>query len=91
MSGLATAYTNTITVAMSQSVREEGVIRLVVEGLDNDRQADSERRMVTPWNSRIVGNALPLSIFPTYQSKFFFAGLYERSNVSQFKGFNLSR
>jgi hypothetical protein len=36
--------------------------RISVEELDNDSKGDGERRMVTPWHSRIVGDWQALSM-----------------------------
>jgi hypothetical protein len=51
--------------------------KLIVEGVDDELEADGERRMVTPWRSKVgeVGWEA-LSMLASSLIKLFFEGLY---------------
>jgi hypothetical protein len=69
--------------------------RVSVEKLDKDSKADGERRMVTPWHSRIIEGLEALSMLSPCQIKLFLVGLYDWetivAKVARFQGFRVSR
>src|SRR5450759_811789 len=57
---------------------------LVGESLDKNSKADDERRMVTPWRSRMVRDSGALSTLSPYLIKLFRVGLYDWERLVSF-------
>jgi hypothetical protein len=66
------------------SVKSLVVESLPGESLDKNSKADDERRMVTPWRSRMVRDSGALSTLSPYLIKLFRVGLYDWERLVSF-------